>query len=129
MRLELKHTNLNMGVMGTLIDSLERILSQLYKHDKSCCPSYLTILFANYTSKKLRKKNSDPYISLYLRTLFGIFGSWPLISLIPQSSALHAGDQKRNNSSVSNFVQDAPFTDFPPPTTGGNATDWSCNIK
>ena len=43
--------------MGALIDSLERILSQLYKHDKSsCCPYYLTILFANYTSKKLKKK-------------------------------------------------------------------------
>ena len=57
MRIELKHTNLNMGVMGALTDSLERIISQLYKQDKSsCCPSYLIILFASYTSKKLKKK-------------------------------------------------------------------------
>ena len=122
--------------MGTLIDSLERILSQLYKHDKSsCCPYYLTILFANYTSKKLKKKKSDPYISFYLRTLFGIFGSWPLISLIPRSSTPHAGDQKKNNSSISDSFQDVPATDtihrFPSPPPGGNMTDWQfyCNIK
>ena len=131
MRIELKHTNLNMGVMGALTDSLERIFSQLYKHNKSCCPSYLIILFASYTSKKLKKKFRFLCIPLCEDIIWDLWKLATDLSYPTVPSILYAGDQKRNNSSVSNSVQDAPFTDFPPPTTGGNVTDWKCycNIK
>ena len=133
-RVELKcsHThkrNLNMGGDGCLNWLIGENPCITYAHDKSPhCPLYLTILFVNYTSVKL-EKNSDPYVFLYLRTLI-----WDLLKLAtdfsyPWPSTLHAGNQKRNSSSISNFVQNAPFTDFF--FTVRNVMDWKFfrNIK